>query len=362
MLKKKKEAGDGKSRKVFPRGELRADLITGEWVVMAPGRGDSVADISSKLPRPHLRPHYQEGCPLCNLRDFPQKPDTLRLPDSDEDWLVHIFGNKYPAFLPRDEFRAWSEGPYRAMESVGYHELLATREHHHTEVMMTHDQLTILLEALVLRYRQLKAKPSVNYIQIIRNHGQAAAGSLEHPHHQIFTLPVLPNDVSAALRGAERYAQQHNEEVFEAILRHERDYQRRLVWENEDYTVFCPYASKVPLETWIVPRRPQPFFEDIAPRELESLAEALQQILRRLYVGFNDIHYNYFIHSAPCDDTGFVCDRSTFQHFRWHIEITPRFDVLFGGFELGTGLIINSTLPEDAAAYLREVDISSLTL
>ncbi|MEK7556881.1 MAG: hypothetical protein AAB538_02805, partial [Patescibacteria group bacterium] len=66
--------------------------------------------------------------------------------------------------------------------------------------------------------------------------------------------------------------------------------------------------------------------------------------------------YNYYIHSAPCDDTGFDCDRSTFQHFRWHIEVLPRLSK-FGGFELGTGLEINTALPEESAKFLREVEV-----
>ncbi|MGH9858381.1 MAG: galactose-1-phosphate uridylyltransferase, partial [Acidobacteriota bacterium] len=63
--------------------------------------------------------------------------------------------------------------------------------------------------------------------------------------------------------------------------------------------------------------------------------------------------YNYYIHSAPCDDKGFVCDTSIFPNFRWHIEIMPRLGQ-FGGFELGTGLEINPVAPEAAAQFLRE--------
>ena len=106
-----------------------------------------------------------------------------------------------------------------------------------------------------------------------------------------------------------------------------------------------------------MPRRVNPYFEDSGPDERAALGEALRQVLGRLYAGLNDPPYNYYLHSAPCDDTGFVCDRATFQHFRWHIEVLPRLARL-GGFEMGTGLEINPVLPEESAAFLREQTIS----
>jgi UDPglucose--hexose-1-phosphate uridylyltransferase len=338
---------------VTPRGELRQDITTGNWVVIATGRAKRPHDLASERPKKKALPKYKDDCPFCNTATFPQLPDVLRLPDDPEKWQVHIFGNKYPAFMPKDDFRLWEEGPHRAMEAVGYHELLATRQHNVVDGLATQQQLSWQLEALVLRYRQLRIKPSVNYIQIIKNHGPAAGGSLEHPHHQIFTTPVMPNDVRAMLYEAERYAQKHGEEAFAVLLDYERAEQKRIVWENDYFTAFCPFASRVPFETWIMPRQVDPFFENMGPHERASLAEIMQQIFSRLYTGLNDPPYNYFIHSAPCDDTGFVCDKEQFKHFRWHIEIMPRLNIL-GGFELGTGLEINTTSPEEAAAFLRE--------
>ena len=81
--------------------------------------------------------------------------------------------------------------------------------------------------------------------------------------------------------------------------------------------------------------------------------------LARLYVSLNDPPYNYYILSAPCDDTGFVSDRKIYKNFRWHIQILPRLSK-WGGFEMGTGLEITSVLPEEAAVYLRGQNIDQL--
>lgn len=339
-------------------GELRQDPTTGKWVALATGRSKRPDEFVEKRGRAVLPKKYDDTCPFCNLAKYPQEPDVLRLPDDPDDWQVHIFANKYPAFLPRDEFRSWQTGPYRGIESVGYHELLATRWHNQTEARMSHAELELLWEALVLRYRQLKSKPSVNYIQIIRNHGPEAGASQPHPHHQLFTTPVLPSDVTDMLQAAETYAHQHDDNVFDAVLRFERESGERIVWENEHFTVLCPYASRVPFETWIIPRAPEPFFENLSPQQRRGLADAMGQLFRRLHIGLHDPPFNYFVHSAPCDETGFVCDRQQFEHFRWHIEVTPRLNT-WGGFEMSTGLEINTVLPEEAAAFLRGVKVDS---
>lgn len=338
-------------------GELRQDLVTGAWVVMAQNRARRPHNLIAQRLKPKPLPKFKDDCPFCRLDKFPQQPDVVRLPDDPDAWQVHIFGNKYPAFMAKDEFRSWRVGPYRAIEAVGYHEVLATRWHNQIDGVITVSDLSLQLEALVLRYRMLRAKPSVNYIQIIKNHGQEAGGSLQHPHHQIITVPVLPGDIADLLHGTERYWRQYRTEPYEIMLRYERETGERVVFENEDFTAFCPYAPRFPFEVWIVPRRAEPFFENIGPTQRTALAEALLSVLRRLYVGLHDPPYNYYILSAPCDETGFVCNREVFAHFRWHIKILPRLGV-WGGFELGTGLEITTILPEVAASFLRSQNIN----
>ena len=351
VRKKRTKVGLAKQHK--ETGELRQDLVTGKWVVVAAGRAMRPRDFTSERGKPRAGPKWQEGCPFCQLDKYPQAADVLRLPDEKDEWQVHIFPNKYPAFLPKDDFRSWNTGPYRAIESVGYHEILATRWHNKFDALLTQQELALQLEALVLRYRDLRRRPSVNYIQIIKNHGKASGASLEHPHHQILTVPVLPSDVYDMLRGAEKYAEKHGQEPYGVMLDFEIEERERIVQENEQFVAFCPYASRVPFEVWVMPREHSPYFENSGPAEREALAEVLRDVLARLYVGLHDPPYNYFVHSAPCDETGFVCGAKEFPNHRWHIEILPRLNV-WGGFEMGTGLEITPALPEESAAWLRE--------
>lgn len=338
-------------------GELRQDLITGKWVIVAPGRAKrphkANANGGKKAPV-----KYQDNCPFCNLAAFPQSPDILRLPDN-ERWNFHVFENKYPALKPASEYSVWNTGPYRALQAVGYHELLAPRWHNQDEWRLTLPELALELEVLVRRYRQLRTQFSVNYIQIIRNHGPESGASLEHPHHQIFAIPVLPSEVLDMMQGAERWHNAHGSDVFAELVNFELSDRQRLVTENESFVAWCPYASRMNYEIWIMPRKPQPFFEDIGPKERERLAEMLRDILRRMQAVLSDPPFNYVIYSAPCDYTGTVATPEMARRFRWHMVILPRLRT-WGGFELGTGLEITDVRPEEAALALREADLDGL--
>jgi UDPglucose--hexose-1-phosphate uridylyltransferase len=122
---------------------------------------------------------------------------------------------------------------------------------------------------------------------------------------------------------------------------------QRVVFENEGFIALCPYASQNPFETWILPRRHNPFFQIVDYTERIQLGECLRNVLRQLYHGLGNPPFNYYIQSAPCDG-------KEYNHYHWHLEIIPRLTTR-AGFEYGTGIIINIVKPEDAAAFLRQV-------
>ncbi len=355
-VRRSKNKGEEKEE-ALSVGEMRQDFITGKWALIAAGRAKRPQH--KKITEKRVLPKYQADCPFCNLAQYPQEPDIILMPDDAEKWVFHIFANKYPALTPKVDFRAWSQGPYRAVEAVGYHELLAPRWHDYHETKMSVSHVALELEALVLRYRELKNKDSVSYIQILKNYGAEAGGSLEHPHYQIFTTPIIPSDVQDLLRGTDEYWAKNQRNAFADMLEFERSFGERVVWENDYATVFCPFAPREPHEVWIMPREHESDFGNIGPKEREDVAEAIQQALRRLYIAFDNPSYNLVIHSAPCDSVGWVGKPSTYQQFRWHIQILPRVNV-WGGFELGTGLEIVAAVPEDSAEAMRTVELDKI--
>lgn len=337
------------------RSELRQDPVTGTWVVIAQGRARRPQEAARLRAPATALPPYRDTCPFCNFARFRQARETLFLPNR-KHWVVRAFPNKYPVFTPADQVTARKVGLYTAMDAVGFHEVITPRAHNAMLASMRRADLVLYLRAWRERYRALMPRPSVAYIQLIENHGRESGGSVEHPHVQLLAAPVLPSgEILDLLRGAERYFAENGSCAYCDIRAADDAAGTRSVFTNERFSVFCPFAPRVPAEQWVVPLRHAAGFEALADDELPLLAEALQEAAGRLFRGFRDPAYNLSVYSAPCDTTGYVCAVDEFAHFHWHIRILPRSLNLWGGFEVATGLEITPMAPEAAAAYLRSV-------
>ena len=84
-------------------------------------------------------------------------------------------------------------------------------------------------------------------------------------------------------------------------------------------------------------------------RDAKEFAGVLRKTLLQLYMGLNNPDYNYIIHTAPTKD-------EHEEYFHWHLQILPRL-VTPAGFELGTGIFINTALPEETAAFIRNLAV-----
>jgi UDPglucose--hexose-1-phosphate uridylyltransferase len=204
-----------------------------------------------------------------------------------------------------------------------------------------------MVQSYVDRYRHHAKDPKLEHVLILYNHGRPAGASLEHPHSQLYAICLVPPMFSDELHGARRFQQEQQGCVFCQTLDDERRAGTRIVFENEAFVVFAPYAARTPFETWIMPRRHAASFGDLdLSKEKSALAEALQLTLKALREGLNDPPFNYFIHSAPLKvDVN--------DEFHWHLELIPKLSTA-AGFELGTGMWINVVKPEESAAFLRE--------
>lgn len=331
----KTSSGDGQV------SELRQDIITGDWVVIATGRAkrpDAFAE--------HERISGDAGAsdPFADLSD--QKEPLLVYRKDDGDWSLAVIPNLYPTVASGKVPKDLSEGPYFSMNGVGSHEVIITRDPEKTIAELPLWQVAELMDAYQERYLSLMKRKSIKYVQIFHNHGKEAGASIAHPHSQLMAIPVVSPYIGLQLRGAELYRRNHRENVFQTIVDHELSSRRRVVFENDDFLVFCPFASRAAFETWVVPKRQNPYFERITDEEKVSLAEAMQKALSAIGNGLNDPAYNFYLNTAPCDG-------KDYPYYRWHVEILPKTSV-WAGFELSTGIEVSTIRPEDAAEYLRE--------
>ncbi len=333
----------GEENKNHSMSELRQDLVTGDWVIIATAR--------AKRPDEFGVSAQAESVTGSDIFENPeasgQEKDTLIYMRPDGDWSLRVFPNKFPAVSPSNgRPKSLAEGPYFGMSAVGYHEVIVTRDARRSIAELETWQVAEILDAYQDRYLALMNKASVSYIQIFHNHGKAAGASVPHPHSQLMAIPVVAPYVESILSGAERFYRSHHQRVYSVMVDHECKKKKRLVYENDDFVVFAPYASRVAFELWVVGKRSNPYFERITDEEKFACGEALRKALQSLHTALGDPAYNFYLYTAPCDGRDY-------PHFQWHIEIAPH-TATWAGFELSTGIEISSITPEKAASFLRE--------
>lgn len=325
--------------------ELRQDVVTGDWVVIALARAKRPHEFSEF--RRAVDDAGKDKCLFEHPEETGQEKDTLIYQTGNGDWSLRVFPNKYPAFARARVPKPLEEGPYFAMTGTGYHEIVVTRDHYHSLALLETWQVAEVLDAYQDRYLSLMNKKSVNYIQIFHNHGKEAGASIAHPHSQLMAIPVISPYIQLELKGAEQYWKSHRQRVYTIMAEYESETKKRVVYENDDFIAFCPFASRAAFEVWVLPKkRRNPYFERITDDEKFRLAEVLQKALLAIYNGLGDPPYNFYIHTAPCDGRDY-------PFYQWHIEILPH-TATWAGFELSTGIEISTIQPEAAAEFLRE--------
>ena len=330
-------------KKPVSGSELRQDIVTGDWVVIATGRAkrpDEFAEYQRSAPE------YTDNDPFENPDESGQAKDTLIYRRDDGDWSLRVFPNKYPTFSGARTLRDLSEGPYTALSAAGYHEVVVTRDPVRSLGLLDVWQIAEVFDAYQERYLALMNKKNVNYIQIFHNHGKEAGASVVHPHSQLLAIPVVSPYINLELNGAERYHKGTKQRVYTVMAAYESDSKKRVVFENEHFIAFCPFASRAAFEVWILGKRANPYFERITDEEKFALAETMQKALYALSQALNDPPYNFYIHTAPCDG-------QDYPYYQWHIEILPH-TAVWAGFELSTGIEVSTIQPEVAAEYLRQ--------
>ncbi len=351
-----------------PASELRYDIVSKDWVVVATGRArrpeafksvsvsnDAAGAADCPFCRENLVIEEKPILVYCGKNDkrnfrrrqFSKSELAQEYEKCKKKWGLIVIPNKYPAFSEGVNLNKRKEGPFSIMDGVGFHEVVITADHYKSLGEMSVSEIKDVLDAYHERYLDLMNEPFVNYVAIFHNHGRGAGASIFHPHSQIIAIPIIDPDLRHSLEGSRRYFMENKKCVHCVMLNWDRKDGRRVIFENEKFVVLCSFAPRVSFEVRIYPKKHNAYFERIKNGDKELLSEAFSVALKKLYKGLNNPPYNFFIHTAPCDG-------KDYDHYHWHIEILPK-TAIWAGFELGTGIEISTIEPEKAAGYLRGI-------
>ncbi len=350
--------------------EIRINpIVPSESVLVATARGMRPKKAEERAPR-DTRAHV-DTCPFCSGNEHLTPPQIAVYPQQGP-WVVRIVENLYPVLGDERENPTISFGLQQTIDGYGRHEVIIDHNSHGIALHeMSEPHLAMLFQAYRERMQQLYgADRRLRYVLVFKNFGPAAGGSIPHTHSQLIAMPVVPDNVQVEVTNSFAFYQKNQRCIFCALIdealtfeatiydRESGEIRRRIdvgqfvVERGEKFIAIKPFASRYEWEVHILPTVHQADFLSTTPDDLADLAKVLRRTMARLDAVLGGAQYNYFLHSLPRAPDSAACADS----FHWHLEICPRTSIPTG-FELGSGLFVNTVSPEEAASRLRAVQL-----
>ncbi|MGB9941420.1 galactose-1-phosphate uridylyltransferase [Methanosarcina sp.] len=253
------------------------------------------------------------------------------------NWDFRCFPNLYPALSPAPDSPEHRENGLRAEPAYGFHEIIVESPLHGRRLEdFSGSEISGLMQVYRDRTCSYMTREKVLYVSLFKNSGKGAGASINHLHSQLLALPFCPPLLTRELdviRKKERCP-------YCAIFDKEKA-SPRMILENSEWIAFTPYSSVGPFEVWILPEKHVSSLGDCNDRILFALGEILRDILKSYGRVLGNPPFNYMFYQL-----------SEAPEYHLNLRLLPRISVN-AGFELGTGIYINTISPERAASYLR---------
>ncbi len=330
--------------------ELRKDPLTRSWVLT----GD---DIPETAPRPATE------CRLCaGSKDrLQQIASRAAIPGQGGPWSARALVHPTAIYHIEGEVERRGQGLYDRMPPVGAHEVLVENPKHDRQLWQADDaEIEQFLLLAAQRIQDLKGDARFRYISVFKNHGAGSGQEFEHPTSQLTATTFIPRRVLYELRAGLDYFKQKERCVFCDMLAQEMQQGQRIVEVRGDFVAFCPYATRAPYETWILPRTHDAAFERFAlshPGSMRDLGGLIKRTLQRIRTITESFHL--VLHTSPnrshvSASLGYW--KTLDDDYHWHIEILPILAAKAKSYTFKE-VYYSPVSPETAAKRLREAAV-----
>lgn len=339
--------------------ELRKDPVIGRWVIIATERAKRPDQFSGQAQEVYV----EKPCPFCEGSESHTPPEIYALrpkhtPANGPGWELRVVPSISPFLKIEGDLDRRGKGLYDMMSGIGAHEvIIETNQHIANMADLSEEQVSRVLTCYIDRMVDLERDKRFKYVLVFKNYGWIAGGGrVKHSRSQLIATPVNPKRVKEELTGARQYYDYHERCVFCDLVNQELESKDRLILDIDGFIAIAPFASRFPFEVWILPKKHSSDFINLDASMRLDLGRILKRILMKLKKGLNDPPYNYILHTAPFRRQKLGYWKSVEHDYHWHIEVMPRLTRV-AGFEWGTGFYICPLPPEDAAKFLRGVEV-----
>ncbi|SKA95151.1 UDPglucose--hexose-1-phosphate uridylyltransferase [Caloramator quimbayensis] len=306
--------------------EFRLNNITREQILIVESRSKRPKDFKSAETAEKVK--YKDNCPFCVGNEDNTPPEIFRL---GSPWEVRVVENKFP-ILDR-------EG-----DITGYHYvLIETADHSKGFHEMDEEEIFKVFKSYVEVCKKLYEKDDVKYVQVFKNYKKEAGASLEHPHSQIIAIKKMPDKINNKIRKYRELYFKNSRCLMCKTIEEELQYKERVVYHDEDFIIYCPFASIFPYEMAIAPIKHKSSILNLCDDDIRKFSGSVLKAIFKLNQNIGDVPYNMYL--------DFIKNENNYYHYE--VRLCPRLSIN-AGFEIATGLYTNIVSPETAAKILRD--------
>lgn len=329
--------------------EFRYCKLSEEWVIFAPERLKRPNDLNNKKEQ---QKHYEiehENCPF-DLGKEPLTISEISRIEQHGEWQCRVVPNLYNALSVDVENRSLRDSFFEKHSGFGAHEVVIETPVHDKQIWdFSYNDLVNYFTILQERTNSLKNDHRLKYISIFKNHGENAGASLSHSHSQIMALPFLPKKIKNEVENKKEFYKNHKRALLDDIVYEEQNYGKNMIYENKEFVLYCPYASRYAFEVKIVSKKKLSTLSEFSKTEISALSDIVKYYFGAMKKALGEVSFNMIINNAPYEDY----DKDTKKYYRFNIEVKPRL-YKEAGFELDSNISINVMLPEEAAKIYKE--------
>jgi UDPglucose--hexose-1-phosphate uridylyltransferase len=338
----------------------RYNKLKDNWVIVSPKRVRKPSDfeLSSTEAYDMESPfvygnEHKTPSEIYSVRDYGSKKDS-------PGWKVRVVANKYNALDIEKNPDSDFDGMFERIDGFGAHEIIVDTPKFPSKFEeFDSDEVFLVFKAAKERIADLQRDSRIKYINVFKNQGALAGASLSHPHTQIMALPFIPKNILTEIEQSRKHFEESSRSLIIDNVTSELRVKSRIVEESDSFVSFCPYASYLPFEITICSKTHTKDFIHTAEEQLTELSALILSSVKRISMALKGVSFNVFLKTVPPRREGRIANfyYKLDEFYQWHIEIVPRIPVI-GGFELSSGIFINTVAPEESAKFMRNLVIS----
>lgn len=314
---------------------MRWHPLRREWVIFAGHRQN----------RTFLPPKDFSPLAVSKNKDFPTE-----MPEGNYE--VAVFENLFPSMNETTE-----EAPKISVPTTpakGICEVVVFTQDPETSLgQLPLGRIELVLKVWAERTVELAKHEEIKYVMPFENRGVEMGVTLHHPHGQIYAYSFLPPVQERILESMKAHPKG---KLLQELITEEIKDGRRVIVETEHAIAFIPVCARYPYETWIAPKKPFQHLHEMDPATMKDLALVLKTLLLKFdHLWERPFPYLMTLFQAPVDGTDYP-----YAHL--YFQLTPPYRTkdrlkYLAGTELGAGIFVNDSVPEEKAKELQAVNV-----